>query len=299
MIVPHAQIREEVLGLHKTGGLPRGALTGWPSLDKHYTVAGGQWTLVTGVPHSGKSEFVDALMVNLAMAGDWHFYIFSPENWPLALHHSKIIEKYTGKPFNPGPTPWVNEDDLNDAEAWMEDKFYFCKPTLPSIHSILTESIVAEPMCAIPRPWKLGVVIDPWNQLEHERPPSLSETEYVSRELSNAIHWVRSFDAHLFLIAHPAKMFRDRDGKYPIPTPRDVSGSAHWWAKADNCLTVHRDQANGSQEVEIHVQKVRFRHIGRVGMVTLNYDRVTGKYHEKPTSKATVKPIRSYADKDD
>lgn len=35
-----------------------------------------------------------------------------------------------------------------------------------------------------------------------------------------------------------------------------------------------------TQEVDIHVQKVRFKHIGRIGATTLNYDRVTGRYWE-------------------
>jgi hypothetical protein len=36
-----------------------------------------------------------------------------------------------------------------------------------------------------------------------------------------------------------------------------------------------------NQEVEIHIQKIRFKHVGRLGMVTLVYDRITGKYYEK------------------
>jgi hypothetical protein len=36
------------------------------------------------------------------------------------------------------------------------------------------------------------------------------------------------------------------------------------------------------QNVDIHVQKVRFKHVGRPGVVTLRYDRVTGRYHELP-----------------
>jgi twinkle protein len=52
--------------------------------------------VITGTPNSGKSEWLDALLVNLAKQGGWHFVIFSPENWPLELHHAKIIEKYIG-----------------------------------------------------------------------------------------------------------------------------------------------------------------------------------------------------------
>ena len=36
-----------------------------------------------------------------------------------------------------------------------------------------------------------------------------------------------------------------------------------------------------TQDVDIYVQKVRFKHIGRQGLVTLGYDRVTGRYHDK------------------
>ena len=289
MIVPHNEIRARVFELWRTGGLPKGDGTGWPSLDNLYTVGMSQWTLVTGVPNSGKSEFVDAMMVNLARRGDWKFWIYSPENWPLELHHAKILEKYTGKPFNPGPNARIDEDDLDAGEEWMKGKFMFCKPNKPDILDILDE---AAGLTSTANQWKTGVVIDPWNQLEHYRPMGMSETEYVSQTLSHVIQRVREYGIHLWLVAHPAKMQKDRDGNYPIPTPRDVSGSAHFWNKADNCLTVHR-VSHDSQDVEVHVQKVRFKHIGRIGFTTLQYDRVTGKYSEK--RELTAKNYREQA----
>src|SRR5690349_14029646 len=92
--VPFDILALEAKELHEAGGLPRGSSTGWRAVDALYTVPLGQWTLVTGTPGSGKSEWLDALMVNLAKQGDWHFAIFSPENWPLKLHVSKLIEKH-------------------------------------------------------------------------------------------------------------------------------------------------------------------------------------------------------------
>ena len=56
----------ETLKLYEGGGWPKGTSTGWRSLDELYTIGLGQWTAVTGVPGSGKSEWVDALLVNLA-----------------------------------------------------------------------------------------------------------------------------------------------------------------------------------------------------------------------------------------
>ena len=279
MIVSHEEIRTQVSELYKAGGLPKGADVGWPSVSSLYSVGLGQWTLITGTPGSGKSEWLDAVMVNLAKQGGWHFVIYSPENWPLALHHSKIIEKYLGKPFNPGPTPRLSEDELDEAEEWMAGKFHFAKPDSPSIVDILNEASRFASM----NTRKCGIVIDPWNQLEHYRPAGMSETEYVSQTLSEVITWVRERNCHLWLVAHPSKMQRNKEGKLPVPTPHDVSGSAHFWNKADNCITVWRDQSDyQKQEVDIHVQKVRFKHIGRVGLATILYDRVTGRYFERP-----------------
>jgi twinkle protein len=278
VIINHDEIRGKVVELWRNGGLPKGDKTGWPSLDPLYTVGKAQWTLVTGVPNSGKSEWLDALMVNLARRSNWKFWIYSPENQPLELHHAKIIEKLVGKPFDPGPNERVSEDEINRAEDWMKGKFMFCKPNRPDILEILDESAA---LTSVADTWKTGVVIDPWNMLEHHRPHGLSETEYVSQTLSHVIERVREYNIHLWLIAHPAKMQKDRDGTYPIPTPRDVSGSAHFWNKADNCIAVHRDQVEGSPNVEIHVQKVRWKHIGRIGFTTLVYDRVTGRYREQ------------------
>lgn len=290
MIVPHDIIRAEVQELYASGGLPKGASTGWPSVDKLYTVAMGQWTLITGTPGSGKSEWLDALMVNLAKRGEWKFIIYSPENWPLALHHSKILEKYLGKPFNPGPTERMDEEELDDGETWMAGKFIFAKPEQPSLVSILSEAVreFHYPVASARR-FNVGVVVDPWNQLEHYRPAGMSETEYVSLQLSEVIRVCRDANIHVWLVAHPSKMWRDRTtGKLPVPTPHDVSGSANFWNKSDNCICIWRDQGEGAAEVDIHVQKIRFRHIGRVGLATLRYNRVTGQYSEilKPVSVA-------------
>jgi twinkle protein len=276
MIVPHDEIRERVFELYERGGLPPGDKVGWPSVNELYTVGLGQWTLVTGTPGSGKSEWLDAAMVNLAKLGGWHFAIYSPENWPLAVHHSKIAEKYIGKPFGPGPTERMTKDELDEAEAWMKGKFRFAKPERPDINTILNEANKCASLAG-----KFGVVIDPWNQLEHHRTQGMSETEYVSQVLTEVITWVRERNCHLWLVAHPSKMQKNKDGKLPIPTPHDVSGSAHFWNKADNCITVWRDQSDyRDQKVQVHVQKVRFKHIGRVGMTTLLYDRVTGRYSQ-------------------
>src|SRR5690349_22609181 len=123
----------EVGRLYKRGGLPRGESTGWPGLDEFYSVAPGQWTVITGMPGSGKSEFLDALLVNLAEANPlWEFAVYSPENYPPSTHLAKLIEKTVRKPFGEGPTERMSFVDVTVGAAWVHEHFMWLEPDLKS-----------------------------------------------------------------------------------------------------------------------------------------------------------------------
>lgn len=264
-------------------GMPRGADTGWPLLDRHYSARPGEWTLVTGIPGHGKSEFLDALTINLAARHGWRFGIFSPENQPFSLHLAKLAEKYTGKPFNPGPTERMTRTEFDMAATWLDGRYTFILPETPTIDAILD---IAKAL--VLRKGIRGLVIDPWNEIEHGKEPGQSETEYISLALSRIRQFARAHGVHVWLVAHPAKLYKEANGKYPVPTPYDVSGSAHWRNKADNCIAVWRDTTEGDRTVEVHVQKIRHKITGRIGKVDLSYDPVTGRYFD---SHGTPAPI--------
>lgn len=273
---PHvspADLYVAALELYRGGGLPRGASTGWPQVDECYTVGMGQWTVVTGTPGTGKSEWLDALLVNLGEREDWLFAMYSPENFPTEGHLVKLIEKRIRKPFNVGPTERMTEQEYAAGANWVLERFLWLDTDLKTPDELIGAAL------GYGGGRKLGVVLDPWNTLEHQR-GGMSETDYVSFILTEVTKMARLADAHVWLVVHPAKIPRNKDGTRPVPTPYDISGSAHWYNKADNIITVHRDQVTGSQDVEIHVQKVRFKHLGHPGLVTLKYDKVTGRYFE-------------------
>jgi twinkle protein len=58
-------------------GRRRGRSTGWTAIDELMTIREGELSIVTGIPNSGKSEFVDALMVNLAKQFGWRFAVWA------------------------------------------------------------------------------------------------------------------------------------------------------------------------------------------------------------------------------
>lgn len=283
-IVPIAPLLNRVSTIWDRG-LPPGFSTGWKTLDPHYTVAPGQMTVVTGWPGSGKSEWLDALLVNLSRDG-WKFAVFSFENQPVELHAAKLLEKISGQPFGAGPTDRIPKDKLPAMVADLTQTFGLFQTASggTDVNAILDS---ATNWLNAYGAENSGLVIDPWNELEHRRPNNLSETEYVSQTLSVIRQWARDSRVHVWIVAHPQKM-RKEDGKLPIPRPDMISGSQHWWNKADCCVTVWRDMENQSQDVDIYIQKVRFKHIGRQGFVTLNYDRVTGRYYDKWDSLSRV-----------
>ena len=291
----------ELSAYHKHG-LPKGDSTGWDSVDAHYTVLRGQWTLITGIPGHGKSEFLDALMMNLALKAGWIFSVFSPENQPHEMHVAKLLEKLLRKPFGPGPNERIDSVELAGGMAWLDSHFRFIKPhpdlQMPSMAAVIDAGarFINKHDAITGTVNKHGIVIDPYNELEHKRPSHQSETEYISETLAYVRQFAREYGVHVFLVAHPRIIHRDKDGKRPVPTPYDVSGSAHWYNKADNIITVWRDTApeQDTQDVQIHVQKIRFKNVGRPGLVTLKFDRITGRYFELPKH-----GVKAYGEKDD
>lgn len=270
-------------------GLPPGESTGYPSLDAHYTVQPGQWTVVTGVPGHGKSEWLDSVAVNLAWKG-WRFIVFSPENQPHQLHIAKLAEKFARRPFRPGSAfGRMSKDELQQACALVDHKFSFLRVSkefaaLPSLVGVIESACsvmdgwIAEGNSIKDPKWKVGIIIDPWNEMDHGRPNNLSETEYISACLSAVRQFARDWSVHVWMVAHPAKIAKRQDGTYPTASLWDISGSAHWANKCDNGITVWRDVMSPNGRTHIHVLKVRFRNIGKPGVAELDYDRDSGCY---------------------
>lgn len=254
----------------------KGRSTGWGSVDEFYTVEAGQLTIVTGVPSSGKSEWLDALILNLADEHEWMFAVCSPENAPVELHVEKMLEKVQGKPIRLGPSDRMSPRDVETGLGWLHDHVRLIVPedTL-TIQGVLDRATVLVRRLGIQ-----GLVIDPFNEFDHTRDRGQTETEYIGLILGSMKRWARKWGVHVWLVAHPQKMFRREDGGYPIPTPYDINGSANFRNKADNCITVWRDEELPESPVQIHIQKIRHKHIGRVGMAELSWDKKTGRYSD-------------------
>lgn len=270
--------RAELLSLYRDGR-SRGLKIGYPALDELFTVRPGELTVVTGIPNSGKSEWIDQLMVNMAASYDWSWGVCSFEN-PPAEHISKLIEKHLQMPFWDGPSKRMEEGHIDQALSWVEDRFKFVRADdeAPTIDWILEAA-----RAAVMRYGVRGLVIDPYNELEQHR-NGMTETEYVSHMLSKVKRFAQGSGVHVFFVAHPHKLYRDKEGQVPIPTAYDISGGANWANKADNIMVVSRDYE--TEETDIFLRKVRWKQTGRPGVARLGYDKLTGVYYQSYISEA-------------
>lgn len=259
-------------------GVKKGVSPGWPALGNLYQVVKGQLNIVTGIPSHGKSEFVDALMVNLANANGWRFVVYSPENYPVVLHARKLIEKKIGKSMF-GPRR-MNVVELEEGIRWVTHHFHFLdgldeSVSLDSIFQSVEEIKKTHPVD--------GIVIDPWNELESTRPEKMTETDFIGLCLKRARLFARKHEIAFWIVAHPYKLRKDpKSGKYPVPTMYDISGSAHWYNKADNGIVVWRDF--DLKQTEILVQKIKFKYYGKTGSVCMKYEVDSGRYSEMETA---------------
>lgn len=267
-----SDVSDLVMHLYEHGDRS-GVATGWPMLDEFYTVQTGQMSIITGIPGSGKSNWLDALMVNLTLRHNWRFAVFSPENWPIERHIQSIIEKLARTPFQGGKWRMKREEVLEMLQA-IDQRFFFL---MPPEDQMTVDAVLEKTRVAIFRHGVKGVVIDPWNELEHTY-GQLTETQYISAMLGKIRRFARRNGVHVWIVAHPQKLLKDKDsGCYKPPTMYEISGGANWRNKADVGICVHRPNMN-DDITEIYIQKVRFREIGKLGAVQFRYARETGNY---------------------
>lgn len=277
-IIDASEVLDDVLDLYDNG-YPKGENPGTVELGHFYTVKPGHMTIVTGIPSHGKSAWVDWVCYSLANRAGWSFGICSPENYPISEHVIKLIELKSGEAFHGDKR--MSRDDVNKNTQWVDEHFSFMsfddKIEDWSVHGVLNMA-----KSLVRRKGIRGLVIDPWNELDHTRKEGLSETEHISRSLSEIRQFARNYGVHVWVVAHPTKMVKNSDGTYPIPDMYSISGSAKWRDKADMGISIWRDTSDRFTPVSVSILKVRFKRYGREGVHFMNYDYDSNRYSDSP-----------------
>ena len=249
-------------------GWQKGVTIGHENFDRLCSFETKRLCIVTGIPGSGKSEFIDEITERLNVRYKWRFAYFSPENAPLAYHASKLIEKFTGKRFS---RKTLTDNEYKQVKEHLEQDFFFISPT----DDFKLENILDKAKFLVRRKGIKALIIDPFNRLENEQ-GTRNETQYISELLDRLTNFAQRNDILIILMAHPTKQPKNKDGVIEAPTLYDISGSANFFNKADFGIVVHRNRIDNN--VEVHIQKVKFRHLGECGTALFKYNLNNGRY---------------------
>ena len=251
-------------------GLQKGATLDMGELDDLLSLEVGRLLIVTGIPGDGKSEFLDEMAVHLSLRYDWRCAWFSPENFPVTLHHPKLMEKLIGKRFLKG---LMSQMEFDAAVGYLSHNFFDILPE----EGYRVDTILEKAESLVRRKGIRVFILDPYNCLEHQIPYGQSETQYISEFLEKLRSFARRRQVLVVLAAHPVKMKKDPvSGKFPVPTMYDISGSAAFFNKADFGVAIERDRTR--DVTRIHVQKVKFRHLGYPGVASFKYNNHNGRF---------------------
>ena len=262
-------VKDELLALFEKG-LQKGATLDMGELDDLLSVEVGRLMIMTGIPGDGKSEFLDEMAIRFWLRYDWRCAWFSPENFPVTLHHPKLMEKLIGKRFMKG---LMKQQEFDAAVACLSHNFFDILPE----EGYRVDTILEKAETLVRRKGIRVFILDPYNCLEHQIPTGQSETQYISEFLEKLRSFARRRQVLVVLAAHPTKMKRDPLTKqFPVPTMYDISGSAAFFNKADFGIAIERDRSKGVTRV--HVQKVKFRHLGQPGVASFQYNTCCGRF---------------------
>lgn len=272
-VYPKGFLKDSIANIRRYG-LPKGLYTGVKTLDDIFRLDECRLVTVTGVPGSGKSEFVDYLTTTFNRKYGKKTLYYSPENMPVGMHIEKLLRKYYCKPIHE-----LSDDEYERGMTYLLDNFFFMNTsqyhTLTDIVST-TEAMVKKNGIEI-------VVIDPLNCVEFEKSGAELETQYISRLLDEVAGMARRLNLIVFIVAHPKKMEKKSDNRngtgYEIPNAYDINGSAHFFNKSDFILVVHRENPTATNTI-IKIDKVKFANYGKPGKCTIGYDEQSGNYYD-------------------
>ena len=233
-------------------GFKPGYQIGLNNFDSIFSTYTGQFITVTGVPSSGKSDFVDRMVVGYNLKYGWKTAFASPENKPTFLHVHKLIRKIGG--WMPSEKD-IGTDRWNDIITTVNDNFYFIENERYDLDEVLKKG--AE---LVKRKGIKCLVIDPYNKVKMQGASNMSIPDATMEYLTRVEAFAKKYDVLVIIVAHPTKMHKKEDGTIDEPTMYSIKGGGEWYDASYHGLLVHRDY--NKKTVKVKVLKVKFQNLG-------------------------------------
>jgi twinkle protein len=270
-----------VRGVYKLEDYPpaepiRTVPTGWPTVDKHFGLFPGAFTVVTGIPGNGKTTWVMNLTVNMARTHGWKTVVFSPEMPTVPFMHNKLRCITTGKPLH---LLLRDPELLRKTDRFLNDHFVFidADPEEGLDEDMTLEWVCERVVDAVHRYGVRHFILDPWNEVEHAKPAHESMPDYIGRGIRTLKKLAKQYQIAITVIAHPTKAVAGENPR--MPNLYDIEGSAHWYNKPDLGVVVGRNMEDPTDpDTIIRVCKVRHEGTGRKGEIRMRFDEATSRF---------------------
>ena len=100
---------------------------------------------------------------------------------------------------------------------------------------------------------------------------------YTLEYLQKIEVFAKKYDVLVIIVAHPTKMYKDKDGKIEEPTMYNIKGGGEWYDASYHGLLVHRDYE--AKTVKAKVLKVKFQNLGENGAEAhFTWERKSGSF---------------------
>jgi twinkle protein len=237
-------------------GVQQAPKTHFGEMDEFFRWKKGEINLFVGHANHGKTTLVLQMMLTKSVYDGWKWAIFSPENYPAVDFYDDLVEMYVGK--------WLDnmsEDEYCEAAHFLDQHIFYVYPD--DAHDI--HSINEKFRYLVLKKGVDGVLLDPFNQLDHIQKPFQREDQYLSETLKDIKRFSLLNSVSYNIVAHPVKQQKDQDRSIPPVDMYDIAGGAMWANKSDNIVSYYRPNHHvdkTSPEVKIYVQKIKRRRTG-------------------------------------
>lgn len=237
-------------------GVPLAPTTRFPETDEYWRWKKGDVALITGYANWGKTMYILQMMLTKSIWDGWKWGVFCPENYPANDFYDDLIEMYAGKWLDK-----MSEEEYVAAAHFIGQHIFYVYPEdkhdITSIHEKFRYLVMKKGID--------GVLVDPFNQLDHNQKAYQREDQYLSEVLKDMKRFALLNAVVYNIVAHPKNPHYSEGKVLPVVDMYDIHGGSMWGNKADLIISYHRPRFHedkNSKEVEVYVQKLKRKRTG-------------------------------------
>ena len=275
----------------RENGVSKGAWTGFDSLFDKYSMKLGSTTYIYAGAHQGKSQFGFEMMMNLSEYSGWRWAVYSPETGSPTEVFAELLWVYLRKPFLVNDKVMATDEESEQAIDFINNHFYIIDSGLQD----LTVEGFYTCVSGIEEDFGIkiqGCFIDPFTEIKTDVSQGVRDDIAIGQVLTRIRKHSADNNYHTMVTVHTKHQqpkYKNGIAYIDKPTMNDIAGGMQWSRKGMMVINIWRcpfglEDSDGMpyepNQVEITVVKAKPKIVGKLGKITLFYDKVKNRYYE-------------------